>query len=363
MIEDASERWLIDHLRAEATRVKQCYAEFSFRALAIAAAGLALILGAISNIPIAAFASAPLVCFLIAVGRMGIYKYAAANRQHGYELHLSRTHTTSRKTSALYVNSQWDDRMRKVGWEEALRAWRVVQPTLFRQFYRTPQTYDAFTRICQAHPLLSWVNSIRPGLYSLSPLSRIMISDFIDPKVARKEPADTYPWFMPELLTRHAFTSRAALASSESPERSSLGDESAIAVYHAGSYLKGLLGILLIMQLLLLLPLCLVPIAHLYDSTAGPAAYWLAVTLLVAIILLRNNAYMRWLRILEDEMLSIHSCAIVWQVVVLAHFKALDSGDGSYAHYTERLARVAAEIGAQPFSVHAWIAGTLKAAA
>src|SRR5512147_656254 len=61
MIEDASERWLIDHLRAEATRVKQCYAEFSFRALAIAAAGLALILGAISNIPIAAFASAPLV--------------------------------------------------------------------------------------------------------------------------------------------------------------------------------------------------------------------------------------------------------------------------------------------------------------
>ena len=58
--------------------------------------------------------------------------------------------------------------------------------------------------------------------------------------------------------------------------------------------------------------------------------------------------------ILEDELLSIHSCAIVWEAVVVCHYLALEGG---LEHYTERLASHATKVGQNVFSIHRWLRG------
>jgi hypothetical protein len=62
--------------------------------------------------------------------------------------------------------------------------------------------------------------------------------------------------------------------------------------------------------------------------------------------------------IIEDELMSVHSCAIVWQAVVIAHYRALKAtANNHHRHYTEALAEEAATIAARPFHIHEWIAG------
>ena len=78
------------------------------------------------------------------------------------------------------------------------------------------------------------------------------------------------------------------------------------------------------------------------------------------LIVLRDLRIRRRRRILEDELLSIHSCAIVWQAVVLAHYLALDKGGASYLHYTERLAEQAVNIADNVFTIHDWLAKPAK---
>jgi hypothetical protein len=60
---------------------------------------------------------------------MGIHKYATSNRLLGYELHLQCTahYLSPDESHELFEN---------VGWEEAMRAWRVVQPTLWHTIYQ-----------------------------------------------------------------------------------------------------------------------------------------------------------------------------------------------------------------------------------
>lgn len=54
---------------------------------------------------------------------------------------------------------------------------------------------------------------------------------------------------------------------------------------------------------------------------------------------LRARRINRRREILENEALSIHSCAITWAYVAAMHLKAAEGGPSLYYHYTQRLAR------------------------
>lgn len=73
------------------------------------------------------------------------------------------------------------------------------------------------------------------------------------------------------------------------------------------------------------------------------------------VIMLRMVRVQRRRLILEEELLSIHSCGIVWQAVVTANFLALQDSNGKYFHYTEELAVRGREIARRLFSLHSWL--------
>jgi len=320
-----SERELVLQLRSEASAVKQCFAAFSFQALALAATVLALTFAALKTIPFAVYAPLPVIAWLMVVCRIGTFKYSTANRNYGYELHLARTTNYNGPTF-------WSPEMRQIAWEEALRAWRVVQPTLFRRIYQTPQN-SKLANWLNSTLIFAWVTSLWPGFYHLTPKAREVVKQF------RKHSTNQvgYPWFMPSVLASYASVTR--------------GETSA--VYYAGSYLKAILSVLTIAQYLLLLPL----LGLVVDKASPNPALdtWFLVGMLFFIVA-RDLRIRRRRRILEDEILSIHSCAIVWQAVVLAHYLALAKGGASYLHYTERLAEEAVNVADNVFTIHDWLA-------
>src|SRR5882672_2665633 len=135
----------VEPLRSEAASSKQCFTEYSFQTFALGGAVLAASLAAVQGYPYAAYIPLPMIFLFMTVCRIGVFKYATANRNLGYELHLSRT----RRIEQAGLPSKWEPRMRQIDWEEALRAWRVVQPTLFRMIYSTPQD-SSLSRRCGA---------------------------------------------------------------------------------------------------------------------------------------------------------------------------------------------------------------------
>lgn len=89
-------------------------------------------------------------------------------------------------------------------------------------------------------------------------------------------------------------------------------------------------------------------------------------SVLVSIFLvigLRQRRLERRRVILERELLSIHSCAIVWQAVALIHHRALHEANGLYDHYTEKVARLAAELAENAFDIREWLGRSIKRAA
>ncbi len=108
------ERALIAQLRAEAQSLKQCFTTFSFQAMSLAVTVLGLSLGALEKFPNAVFAPLPVVALLIAVCRIGIFKYSSANRHNGYELHLARTRKGI-PSSGVATPLPWEE-MRQVRW-------------------------------------------------------------------------------------------------------------------------------------------------------------------------------------------------------------------------------------------------------
>ena len=108
----------IDQLRKEANEVKSCFTTFSFQGIAVSG----LILAAITRYQVedATVGLAGILVMLIVqtVSQIGNYKYGTANRHFGYQLYCEMLKTRNEPVPA-------------VGWEEAIQAWRVVQPKLF----------------------------------------------------------------------------------------------------------------------------------------------------------------------------------------------------------------------------------------
>ena len=284
------EKDLIKALRKEAQDIKDCYTKFSFQAIAFSATVLGVIARFQPQYPYVALSSIATIIVLITVSRIGVYKYTGANRMYGYELHLFRTRSLQES-----AGNGWKSEMRMIGWEEAMRSWRIVQATIFREIY---------------------------------------ITKFLIPKIMKKKyrekpnNSDYYRWFDIEDLAE--------------PE----------ADYHPGTYLGTMNSILYLLSGLSTIPLFFLAY-QINQYSFLTLEYFLALSsLLVVIYFYIRERFRR--KILESELHSIHSCSITWHGVVVAHYRALKLSDG-YKGYTKKLVGQAKDIVRNIEDIHKWV--------
>jgi hypothetical protein len=376
-----NELQLIKHLRQEARDVKQCFTTYSYQALILSSAVLGSVFATLQHYPIVIFSVVPVIIFLMIICRTGIFKYASANRIYGYELHLERIRflqgsnldNSNVKTLNLY---------RMIGWEEAQRAWRIVQTAIFRKIYKTPD--ENTIAIILKNLWLDVINYFRPDLYAYTSEIQVLRKDFqiCDDKsvdfmcpnkeckakrsINHMENCKAYPWFLINDLSAKGIRGKPAKNSKKN--RVFQIDPEAQSTYHAGSYLKNILGILILMQWLLLIPMGIVlflwwvSAPEKLDLQHYPSASLcsLVMSVMSILIICRKIRIDRRRRMLENELLSIHSCSIVWQAVVLAHYSALKKTKGTFKHYTQYLSEEAKELRDCAFVIHDWILAKSK---
>jgi hypothetical protein len=381
-----SEQKLITHLRQEARDIKQCFTTYSYQSLILSSAVLGSVLAVMRHYPLIVFSVIPVIILLMIVCRTGIFKYAGANRIYGYELHLERIKfmkflnldDSIKMTTNIY---------RMIGWEEAQRAWRIVQTAIFRKIYLTPD--EDILAIILKKLKLDFINYFRTSLYRCSQETNKLRDDFKksqnrnksiefecpNPKCqsirneSNTEKCGAYPWFLiNDLSIQNVETKPIKSWIRRIKKRyfkDELGDQS---TYHAGSYLKNILGMITLMQWLLLAPIGIVPFLALTQesekiNTHHYPPYWLcfAVILIMSwLIYCRKVRIDRRREMLENELLSIHSCCIVWQAVVLAHYCALRKTKGSFKHYTQFLSEEASALRDCTFVIHDWVLSKSK---
>jgi len=164
-------------------------------------------------------------------------------------------------------------------------------------------------------------------------------------------------WFLVNDLSAFRFKSKTK--SNTKTVNKSSKDIKPKSTYHAGSYLKNILGVLMLMQVLLLAPLAMLPFFNQNSSNQYDLPGWVCILVLftmIALIILRKVRTDRRRRMLESELLSIHSCSIVWQAVVLSHYSALKKTKGTFRNYTQYLSAEAKSLRKCAFFIHDWVA-------
>lgn len=390
---------LIDRLRKEADDARACFRTMATQALVFAPAGVAAIFVAMRFEPAAALASLGIMISVMAIQRVAIHKFSTSNRNFGYQLHLER------------LGAHDPFRLRDIGWEEMCRAWRIVQATVFYATYQTPRAW-LFRRYTVWADLWPWYYRLRAAyrtpvglsgfvssFITLWPQSwRAWLRTFASGFLARfdqglirlrefvigggEPPPEIRPftgdvvdrtrwWMQGDRVTALRWTANCEPAS-----------------YHAGSYLSRMFGILEKLQWLCWAPILVVlwmghaPDIRLIEdignsSTAQHEAHnairagerdqgdlaavpsrrlWnlLLISLCVSLVIygLHHHSVGRRREILENEMLSIHSCAIMWKAVAMAHQRAWC---GNRIQYSERLARIACWYAREPRKIRAMI--------
>lgn len=349
---------LIKSLRQEAADARGGFRTLTTQAIAFSVAAVSAILIAGEKAPESAFATIAVFFVINAVQRTGIHKFSTANRLNGYQLHMER------------LVGGPDIGLAELGWEEACRAWRIVQATIFKAVYVTPQgllSWPLFSDLCplfyrhQKHfrkPIRNFFHDCHAKRrQSYTSWSRC-ISEFLE------RIRNLMIWFMDFLETR---LPGMGIRTGETPQADdtdlsrkskaggfkedlpnfwwmqSLRAQHEEAFYHAGSYLERLFATLGMLQFFSLLPLAVLFAKRWHEPHELGRAGWLALICLPVFLLIwvGNWFSLRRRRILlEDEMLSIHSCAIMWKVVALAHYLAWgpDTESENRQKYTENLA-------------------------
>jgi hypothetical protein len=326
---------LIERIRREASEVKDCFTRFSFQAIAFAGPALALIAGLALKITpdgatapemaefgglvIVALATAAVISLLLAVARIGTYKYGTANRNLGYELHLERTRPESPVKAKGNENQDaskiiaWCDMYRAVGWEEALFAWRIVQATVFDFVHKSPTGWR-----------FRWINNRVVRFLDLAP--DILNKDGLG--------GDARLWFAPNSLIERPAT------------------------YYAGSYLQTMLLILHALAMVSFSPLAF----SLWRVRTSCAEFWTGMVVLffgILFVLLKFQVNTKRREILEEGLLSIYSCARMWQVVIVAHYRAQHAARKSANLYVKELAEEAVFVRSNILRIDRYVGGEL----
>jgi hypothetical protein len=191
----------------------------------------------------------------------------------------------------------WKRSMRDLGWEEAICAWRIVQSTVFERIY---------------------------------------VHGFLKPNFLRK--------------VHHAAGSRRWY---DIPTQMSEG-----ASYHPGDYLRTLMHLLGV-----IIVLSLSSAAWMWSelpdgnnkcvwAVVGAGTYVLVAWRGLQILVRR--------RVLQNGLLSIQSSAIMWQAVVVAHYRAVEklvAGGRDPREYATRLSHQARSLAENLYEIHDWVRG------
>ncbi|HEX4295431.1 MAG TPA: hypothetical protein VHZ29_14950 [Rhizomicrobium sp.] len=306
------EERLVAQLRHEANQEKDAFGWHAFQALSISAVALGGILyfmfadkGDLS----VGLGALPILAFVLVTCRLGDSCYSSANRHYGYELFLYRVRPDSGNGG-----TRWKSEYRKIEWEAAMRAWRVVQATLFEAIY-FPGKFP-------------WPDKPRPPF----------------------QDCDEPFWFRQRSLTRESG-----------------------ATFHAGTYLQSMHTILLLAGFASVVILWIAALGFLLHPQigikgVGDATRWLnflvdTAMLFIAVLAtwllrIRQRAERSKRSIMEDGLLSIHSSSVAWQAVVLAHFSAAERAQacGLTSWKLVELARYARK--KHPQQWRKWRAGT-----
>jgi hypothetical protein len=283
-----AEKNLIEQLRREADELKDCFTRYSFQAISIVTVALGIIIRYMHDDPIIGLAGLPIMFVPLVTLRIGSYKYIRANRNFGYELHLSRV-----RDVPLAAAGQWRDEYRTVSWEEAMRAWHIVQATLFREIHkrtRWPRRYVIKSRykpsksqpiwFCQKFLFGGFSKAVwYPGSYfaKMQGLMRWMSLGAL----------------ILVIISAVAEAVKLNIAIHGKLLASLLGLRLEIVLYYLASHYSGL------------------PLGALMAAVYGIIYY------------LRHYIQESARRTqVEDGFLSVHACAIIWQAVIIAHFNA-----------------------------------------
>jgi hypothetical protein len=311
---------ILKYLRSEAYAVRDCYTRYSVQVLAAAAAITVAIARFMLDVHYIGLLGLFTVVLLLLVFSMGVHKFGTSNRLLGYELHLQRT-------AHFYPPDKCQKLVETVGWEEAMRAWRVVQPTLFAKIYRPSDSL--FRRLLFVTTRPSFINEVKEEIEG-DPFGRF--------------------WF---------------------DQKKAFEDIKGVN-YNPGGYLKTTISVFIV-SILICLSLPVGEAILSWQKYADHPIVNLGIVLLVAVsavavLLLSLNIYSR-IRILETGLLSIHSAGIVWEATVLAHLSALIklknyqdkyNKPRSMHGYTHHIAQEAAEIAKDAHKIHTWIENTRK---
>lgn len=374
-------------LRHEALSVKACATDMLFKGLTFSAALLGLSAAALYNFPAVALVAIPISYLLGAVARIILHKYATANRILGYELHLARSSAIDTATAdqnaacgdaaeqpptAQHGTERWLPWMRdEISWEEALKAWRVVQATCFERLYEPPnRTKSRYWNHInfRDHPgykmrneykafVNNWVGKNVPERASNALAQPEFSSLPTDPEHLQPLFKEGYPWWDTRSLA-------------------TVGG----GVYHSGGYLENVYTFLNRMQMASLVLIAFGALQYarkanergwrfpgtIRELFALPISWELVFAgMFLFILYWRCCRVLRLARevnrrreILENGLLSIESCAIMWQAVILAHHRAMRVGGRiELRGYTTRLANQAQELAADITSIHRWVCG------
>lgn len=298
---------IISDLRAEVGGQKECITRYSFQAMGFTAAFWGFILKSGISGPEFYLCGAMVVLILMAVVRMANHKYHTINRNLGYELHLYRLKDYSRIEGGNSARTAWNKKFLDVGWEEAICAWRIVQPTIFDALYHSDKALFPY-RIRGHH---------------------------------RKFPK--YRWYATNRLIKNGAT------------------------YRPGNYLRNLHLLLHSCEFFSLIVMwgLLLSTVHYHQINLKQEMTLIALSGLSLLVITRFLIERRTRKILEGELLSIQSCAFVWRLVVTSHILAVECALGkykSYQFYTRYLSLLALDITHSNFyGIHRWLARWEKA--
>ena len=329
----------LNYLREEAYQVRDCFTRYSLQILAVTGAILVAITRFQELVPLVGFMALFPILLLFHVLIMGVHKYGTSNRLLGYELHLQRTAHYSKRDRCHKL-------FKTVGWEEAMRAWRIIQPSLWNRIYEpsipTNDRLDA-----SGLDTTQAVHSPNNGRTFISRLLNIFyhgeqsildkwIAKAVDPKWLKLW---LYPVKIKHKLIKQIETKSTNNAGSyfgfwfdQSKALKKYGKDGI--VYNAGGYLR---TFSLIFLMALTICLCVMGIAVLqvwyYSILAhgiwAVGSFALSVILTCIFPLLVMLVFLVWgnirsrIQILEAGLQSIHSTAIVWEATTLAHLLAL----------------------------------------
>jgi len=374
-------------VRAEGTEAKQCFNTQSHQTVALSVAILGVGLKFVTDLKgadinwytVAFTVAAPIFLCLFSIN-VGCHKYNTANRALGYEIHLSRIIEYSERNRAM---PGIERELRRIGWEQAMFAWRIVQPVIFDFLYYQnrwlgiccPRLERGASMAAEKRYILAQLSEKRKGAPQTPPEGAAEIAARAEETFAsRREAIRRYPWYDSRLLLSR-LAEEADILGQHGLTRAA-GDH---AQFHPGSYLNKSMQMLFIMIGLCCF-LLTVSIWKIWESPgSGPPAAksdvagpYFATVIGAALFLYTVASCVRCYRrarVLESGLLSIQTSAFVWRIVCLAHLCAIarmtemneqraDDSPQIYNKYTLHLGAVSCDLRNNLHDVHEWLRKT-----